>query len=50
MTNDFFRHCLDDLMIDLTHPGALLAKRMPWPDIEARLVQRWARQVKARMA
>jgi hypothetical protein len=34
-------------MIDLHHPLAVLANRMPWQEIEAFLVQRWARQVKA---
>jgi IS5 family transposase len=34
-------------MIDLRHPLAVLANRMPWQDIESSLAQRWARQVKA---
>ena len=34
-------------MIDLRHPLAVLANRMPWQEIEASLAQRWARQVKA---
>ena len=34
-------------MIDLRHPLAVLAIRMPWQEIEAALAQRWARQVKA---
>ena len=46
MTDDFFRNRLDQ-MIDLRHPRAVLAKRMPWQEIEASLAQRWARQVKA---
>jgi IS5 family transposase len=46
MTDDFFRNRLDQ-MIDLRHPLAVLAKRMPWQEIEASLAQRWARQVKA---
>ena len=46
MTDDFFRNRLDQ-MIDLRHPLAVLANRMPWQEIEASLVQRWARQVKA---
>lgn len=46
MTDDFFRSRLDQ-MIDLGHPLAILANRMPWQEIEASLAQRWARQVKA---
>ena len=46
MTDDFFRNRLDQ-MIDLRHPLAVLANRMPWQEIEASLSQRWARQVKA---
>lgn len=46
MTDDFFRNRLDQ-MIDLRHPLAVLANRMPWQEIEAFLAQRWARQVKA---
>jgi transposase, IS5 family len=46
MTDDFFRNRLDQ-MIDLRHPLAVLAKRMPWQELEASLAQRWARQVKA---
>ena len=46
MTDDFFRNRLDQ-MIDLRHPLAVLASRMPWQQIEASLAQRWARQVKA---
>lgn len=46
MTDDFFRNRLDQ-MIDLRHPLAVLANRMPWQEIEASLAQRWARQVKA---
>ena len=46
MTDDFFRNRLDQ-MIDLRHPLAVLATRMPWQEIEASLAQRWARQVKA---
>jgi IS5 family transposase len=33
-TDDFFRSRLDQ-MIDLKHPLAVLAQRMPWADIEA---------------
>jgi transposase, IS5 family len=46
MTDDFFRSRLDQ-MIDLRHPLAVLANRMPWQEIEASLAQRWGRQVKA---
>ena len=46
MTDDFFRNRLDQ-MIDLRHPLAVLANRMPWQEIEASLAQRWARQAKA---
>jgi IS5 family transposase len=46
MTDDFFRNRLNQ-MIDLRHPLAVLANRMPWQEIEASLAQRWARQVKA---
>ena len=35
-TDDFFRARLD-LMIDLRHPLAVLASRMPWPQIEGSL-------------
>jgi IS5 family transposase len=35
-TDDFFRSRLDQ-MIDLGHPLAVLAKRMPWAQIEASL-------------
>lgn len=33
MTDDFFRNRLDQ-MIDLRHPLAVLASRMPWQEIE----------------
>jgi IS5 family transposase len=46
MTDDFFRNRLDQ-MIDLRHPLAVLANRMPWQEIEASLAHRWARKVKA---
>ena len=45
MTDDFFRNRLDQ-MIDLRHPLAILANRMPWQEIEASLAQCWARQFK----
>ena len=37
-TDDFFRSRLDH-MIDLRHPLAVLASRMPWQEIEASLAQ-----------
>ncbi|MDI9235252.1 IS5 family transposase [Limnohabitans lacus] len=46
MTDDFFRNRLDQ-MIDFRHPLAVLDNRMPWQEIEALLVRRWARPVKA---
>ena len=36
MADDYFRARLDQ-MIDLQHPLALLAKRLPWDAIEARI-------------
>jgi len=44
-TDDFFRSRLDH-MIDLRHPLAVLASRMPWQEIEASLAHRFARQVR----
>ena len=44
-TDDFFRSRLDH-MIDLRHPLAVLASRMPWQEIEASLAHRFARQAK----
>ncbi len=35
-TDDFFRARLDS-MIDMRHPLAVLATRMPWTEIEAAL-------------
>lgn len=35
-TDDFFRTCLGQ-MIDLRRPLAVLASRMPWPQIESSL-------------
>jgi IS5 family transposase len=40
-TDDFFRARLDQ-MIDLRHPLAVLAARMPWADIEASLAPAFA--------
>ena len=42
-TDDFFRARLDQ-MIDLRHPLAVLAKRMPWSQIEAALSPAFARK------
>ncbi len=42
-TDDFFRARLEQ-MIDLRHPLAVLAKRMPWAQIEAALAPTFARQ------
>ena len=47
MTDDFFRNRLDQL-IDLRHPLAVLANRMPWQEIEASLAHRFARQVRCK--
>ncbi|WP_198385717.1 transposase, partial [Burkholderia ubonensis] len=47
MTDDFFRSRLDS-MIDLRHPLAVLATRMPWAQLEATmapLCERWAENV-----
>lgn len=44
-TDDFFRSRLDQ-MIELRHPLALLASRMPWQEIEASIAQCFARQVR----
>ena len=46
MTDDFFLNRLDQL-IDLRHPLAVLANRMPWQEIEASLAHRFARQVRS---
>lgn len=45
-TDDFFRSRLDQ-MIDLRHPLAVLANRMPWQEIEASIAHRFARQARA---
>lgn len=42
-TDDFFRARLDQ-MIDLRHPLAALAQRMPWQQIEAALLPSFARK------
>lgn len=43
MTDDFFRARLDQ-MIDLRHPLAVLARRLPWSQIEAALAPAFARK------
>ena len=45
-TDDFFRSRLDQ-MIDLRHPLAVLASRMPGQEIESSLAHRFARAAKA---
>ena len=42
-TTDFFR-CRIDAMIDLRHPLAVLATRLPWPVIEAHLAPKFERR------
>jgi len=46
MTGDSFRKRFDQI-IDLRHPLAVLANRMPWQEIASSLAQRCARKVKA---
>ncbi|KVQ16345.1 hypothetical protein WK00_29570 [Burkholderia ubonensis] len=41
MTDDFFRSRLDS-MIDLRHPLAVLATRMPWAQLEATMAPLFA--------
>ena len=48
-TDDFFRSRLDH-MIDLRHPLAVLASRMPWQEIEARVAQMFSRKGRAGVA
>ena len=45
-TDDFFRNRLDQ-MIDLRHPLAVLAQRMPWSQIEAALAPALAHKDRA---
>lgn len=45
-TADFFRSRLDQ-MIDLRHPLAVLASRMPWQEIEASVAHLFARRVRS---
>ncbi len=42
-TDDFFRARIDQ-MIDLRHPLAVLASRMPWQEIEAGVAHRFVRK------
>ena len=48
-TDDFFRSRIDH-MIDLRHPLAVLASRMPWQQIEARVAQVFSRKGRAGVA
>ena len=45
-TDDFFRARLDQ-MIDLSHPLVVLARRMPWEQLEATLAPHFARSPRA---
>jgi transposase, IS5 family len=49
VTDDFFRLRIDH-MIDLRHPLAVLASRMPWQEIEARVAQVFSRKGRAGVA
>ena len=48
-TDDFFRSRIDH-MLDLRHPLAVLASRMPWQEIEARVAQVFSRKGRAGVA
>jgi len=48
-TDDFFRSRIDH-MIDLRHPLAVLASRMPWQEIEARVALVFSRKGRAGVA
>jgi len=48
-TDDFFRSRIDH-MIDLRHALAVLASRMPWQEIEARVAQVFSRRGRAGVA
>ncbi len=48
-TDDFFRSRIDH-RIDLRHPLAVLASRMPWQEIEARVAQVFSRKGRAGVA
>jgi len=43
MTDDFFRARLEQ-MIDLRHPLAVLARRIPWAQLEAALATAFERK------
>jgi len=45
-TEDFFRLRLDHL-IDLRHPLAVLASRMPWQELEAHVAHRFSRKARS---
>nr|WP_226858556.1 hypothetical protein [Diaphorobacter aerolatus] len=45
-TDDFFRSRIDH-MIDVRHPLAVLASRMPWQEIEAQVAQVFSRKGRA---
>ena len=45
-TDDFFRARIDQ-MIDLRHPLAVLASRMPWQEIEAGVAHLFVRKAHA---
>lgn len=45
-TDDFFRARIDQ-MIDLRHPLSVLASRMPWQEIEARVAHLFVRKAHA---
>ena len=48
-TDDFFRSRIDH-MLDLRHPLAVLASRMPWQEIEARVARVFSRKGRAGVA
>lgn len=48
-TDDFFRSRIDQ-MIDLRHPLAVLASRMPWQELEARVSHLLMRKARAAVA
>jgi IS5 family transposase len=48
-TDDFFRARIDQ-MIDLRHPLSVLASRMPWQEIEARVAHLFVRKAHAGVA
>ncbi|MFT0533751.1 hypothetical protein ACMHYJ_13140 [Castellaniella hirudinis] len=48
-TDDLFRARIDQ-MIDLRHPLAVLASRMPWQEIEAGVAHRFVRKAHENVA